>query len=283
MIYVLKGGLFLFRGFNALTSGMISQQRVQEALSENVANVNTPGYKADEAILRAFPEMLLKKMGSNEPGLGQGPSQTRSGENVGSINTGAYVQELIPQFDQGPIRETGQPTDLALMDGELPDENGGLFFVVENDDGDTRYTRNGHLTVDSEGFLTTNEGYYLLDDNGNRMQPNGMDFLVTSNGEVQAEGMNANIAVDYIDNTDELAKDENDLFTLDGEANAQDARGLDMTFSVMQNTLEGSNVDTEKTMTDMMSTYRLFEQNQRMLRAYDENMGKAVSEIGRLG
>jgi len=283
VIFPLKGGLLLFRGFNALTSGMVSQQRVQEALSENVANVNTPGYKADEAVLRAFPEMLLQKMGSNEPGLGQGPSQTRSGETVGSIHTGAYVQELIPYFDQGPIRETGQPTDLALVDGELPDENGRLFFTIENEDGDTRYTRNGNLTVDGEGFLTTNEGNYVLDDNANRIQPNGMDFLVTSDGEVQADGMNANIAITYIDNTDDMVKDENDLFTIEGDANAQDARGLDMTFSVMQNTLEGSNVDAEKTMTDMMSTYRLFEQNQRMLRAYDENMGKAVSEVGRLG
>lgn len=273
----------MFRGFNALTSGMVSQQRVQEALSENVANVNTPGYKADEAVLRAFPEMLLKKMGSNEPGLGQGPHQTRSGETVGSINTGAYVQELIPHFNQGPIRETGQPTDLALVDGELPDENGSLFFTVENEDGDTRYTRNGHLTVDSEGFLTTNDGSYVLNDNANRIQTNGMDFLVTSDGEVQTDGMNANIAITYIDNTDDMVKDENDLFILDGDANAQDARGLNVTFSVMQNTLEGSNVDAEKTMTDMMSTYRLFEQNQRMLRAYDENMGKAVSEVGRLG
>lgn len=273
----------MFRGFNALTSGMISQQRVQEALSENVANANTPGYKADESALRAFPEMLLHKMGSNASGLGQGPSAARSGETIGSINTGAYVQELIPHFDQGPIRETGQPTDLALVDGELPDENGSLFFIVENEAGDTRYTRNGHLTVDADGFLTTNEGYFVLDDNNNRIQPNSMDFLVTSNGELQADGLNTNIGIAYVDNTDDIAKDENDLLTVDGDANAQNARNLDTTFSVMQNTLEGSNVDAGKTMTDMTSSYRLFEQNQRMLRAYDENMGKAVSEIGRLG
>src|SRR5690625_5034941 len=119
---------------------MVSQQRVQEALSENVANVNTPGHKADEAVLRAFREKLVKGRGSKEPGLGQGPHQTRSGETVGSIKTGAYVQELIPHFNQGPSRETGQPTDLALVDGELPNENGSLFFTVENEDGDTRYT-----------------------------------------------------------------------------------------------------------------------------------------------
>src|SRR5699024_12010616 len=105
--------------------------------------------------------------------------------------------------------------------------------------------------IDSEGFLTTSDGNYVLDDNANRIEPNGMDVLGTSDGEVQADGMNANIAIAYIDNTDDMVKDEHDLFALEGDANVQDARGLDMTFSVMQNTLEGSNVDTEKTMTDM--------------------------------
>src|SRR5699024_1864818 len=177
----------------------------------------------------------------------------------------------IPHFNQGPIRETGQPTDLALVDGELPDENGRLFFTVENEDGDTRYIRNGHLTVDSEGFLTTIDGSYVLDDIANRIQPKRMNFLVTYDGEVQAVRMNANIAITYIDNTNDMVKDENDLFILDGDAKARDARGLNVTFSVMQKTLEGSHVDAEKTVTDMMSTYRLFEQNQRMLRAYDES------------
>lgn len=262
---------------------MISQQRVQETLSNNIANVNTPGYKADGAVLRSFPEMLINQMGSNAPGLGQGPAQSMSGQTIGSLSTGTYVQELIPDFTQGPIRETGLTTDLALVDGVMPDEAGSLFFTVENETGDVRYTRNGHFTVDAEGFLTTNEGYYVLDDNENRIQTNGLDFAVTANGQVQAAGLNTNIGIAYVANTDDMIKEENNLLTsLEGDIEAVDARQQDMTFSVLQHTLEGANVDPGKTMTDMMVAYRNFEQSQRMLKAYDESMSKTVNEIARL-
>lgn len=271
----------MLRGFYTAASGMISQQRVQETLSNNIANVNTPGYKADGAVLRSFPDMLVQQMGSNAQGLGQGPGRSISGQAIGSLNTGAYVQELVPDFTQGPIRQTGLTTDLALVDGVLPDETGSLFFTVENETGEVRYTRNGHFTVDDAGFLTTNEGYYVLDDNENRIQTNGLDFVVHANGQMEAAGLNVNIGIAYVANTDDMIKEENNLLT--GDLEVLDARDQDLTFSVLQHTLEGANVDPSKTMTDMMVAYRNFEQSQKMLKAYDESMSKAVNEVARLG
>lgn len=274
----------MLRGFYTAASGMISQQRTQEALSNNIANTNTPGYKADEAVLRAFPEMLIRQMGSNAPGIKQEMGGASTSRPVGSLNTGVYVQETVPNFSQGPIRETGMATDLALVDGELPDETGGLFFTVENEAGDVWYTRNGHFTVDAAGFLTTNEGYYVLDDNGNRMQTNGMDFTVSADGQLQADGVMTNIGVTYIANAQELIKEADNLLMLtDGGTGAVDARQQGVEYSMLQHTLESANVDPTKTMSEMMTAYRMFEQNQHILKAYDESMGKAVSEIARLG
>lgn len=274
----------MLRGFYTAASGMISQQRAQEALSNNIANVNTPGYKADEAVLQAFPEMLIQQMGSNAPGIQQEFGGSSTNRPIGSLHTGVYVQEVVPDFSQGPIRETGMPTDLALVDGALPDETGGLFFTVENEAGDLRYTRNGHLTVDAAGFLTTNEGYYVLDDNENRIQTNGMDFTVSSNGQLQGDGVTANIGVTYIADAQALIKEADNLLTLtDDGTEAVDARQQGTEFSVLQHTLESANVDSTKTMSEMMSAYRMFEQNQQVLKAYDESMAKAVSEIARLG
>ena len=93
-----------------------------------------------------------------------------------------YVQENVPKFIQGDIRETGISTDLALINGVLPDETGGLFFTVQNEAGEQRYTRNGNFTVDGQGFLVATEGYYVLDQAGNRIQTNGQDFTVTQDG-----------------------------------------------------------------------------------------------------
>src|SRR5690625_7711966 len=78
-------------------------------------------------------------------------------------------------------------TDLAIINGSLPDETGSLFFTVQNENGEVRYTRNVNFTVDSQGFLVTNEGYYVLDTAGNPLQTDGMEFTVTGDRDIQVE------------------------------------------------------------------------------------------------
>ena len=268
----------MLRGFYTAASGMISQQRQQEALSNNIANANTPGYKADQTALRAFPEMLLQATGTKKVPVKSG-FQLPINHRIGTLNTGVYMQETMPNFAQGDVRETGIATDLALINGELPDETGSLFFTVQNDAGEARYTRNGNFTVDGQGFLVTNEGNYVLDQAGNQIQTDGMEFTVTDDGVLQTAGQTTTLGIAYIANANELSKEGNGLFI--GEAAAGLPAGV--TFSVQQGSLEDSNVDTMQTMTEMMEAYRMFETNQRVLKAYDESMGKAVNEVGRLG
>ncbi|WP_067728573.1 flagellar hook-basal body protein [Oceanobacillus damuensis] len=269
----------MLRGFYTAASGMITQQRQQEALSNNIANANTPGYKADQTAIRAFPEMLLSQMGSskNIP-TSQGGFNLPVHNTIGSINTGVYVQELAPNFKQGDVRETGITTDLAIVNGTLPDEEGFLFFAVQNDAGDVRYTRNGNFTVDGQGFLVTNQGYYVLDEAGNPIQTDGMEYTVTPEGALQTPEQTTQLGISYIADVNTLAKEGNDIYA--GEAGAVPDGA---TFTVQQGILEQSNVDSLQSMTDMMNAYRMFETNQRVLRAYDESLGKAVSEIGRIG
>lgn len=269
----------MLRGFYTAASGMIAQQRQQEALSNNIANANTPGYKADQTAIRAFPEMLLHEMGSSKHiPTSQGGLNFPVQNTIGSINTGVYVQETVPNFAQGDIRETGTTTDLAIVDGNVPDEAGMLLFAVQNEAGEDRYTRNGNFTVDGQGFLVTNHGYYVLDDAGNPIQTNGMEFTVTPEGMLQTPEQQVALGVAYTADANTLTKEGNDL--LAGETVAVPAGA---TYSIQQGFLEQSNVNTLQTMTDMMSAYRMFETNQRVLRAYDESLGKAVSEIGRIG
>lgn len=155
----------LLRGFYTAASGMLSQQRQQEALANNVANVNTPGYKSDQATLRAFPELLIQQMGSENIPTMNGLNLPKS-QPIGSLNTGVYVHEMIPDYTQGDVRETGVTTDMAIVNGTFPDETGSLFFAVQTDNDEVRYTRNGNFTVDGQGTLVTNEGYYVVDQGG---------------------------------------------------------------------------------------------------------------------
>lgn len=268
---------------------MLTQQRRTEMLTNNMANANTPGFKADQSSLRAFPEMLLQRFDDQkiptEKGLNLPINQT-----VGSINTGVYMQEVMPKFIQGDLNDTGQSTDFALLDVLMPQNqetgySGSVFFTVQNGAGETRYTRNGDFTLDGQGYLTTASGNYVLDSTGNRIQLSNEQFTVNENGLLQgAAGETALLGVGYSDNPFQLIKEGDGLFRTEDGAALGDARVAGgVQFSLLQGKLERSNVDMSRTMTDMLTAYRAFEANQKVLQAYDKSMDKAANEIGRIG
>jgi flagellar basal-body rod protein FlgF len=277
----------MLRGLYTATSGMLAQQRRTEMLTNNMANANTPGFKADQSSMRAFPEMLLQRLGTEKLPLREQKHLPYT-QFIGSINAGVYMQEAIPKFTQGDLRETGRKTDLAIVDGNLPvnEENnvkGSLFFTVETPNG-IRYTRNGNFTLNPEGFLTTNEGYYVLDENGNRIQLTSEEFEVRQDGTIMENNtFVAAINVVFAENPYELIKQGNGLFSVENNGTLPAARNNpDVSFSLKQGFLERSNVDVAQTMTEMLTAYRAFEANQKVLQAYDKSLDKAVNEIGRI-
>lgn len=278
----------MLRGFYAAASGMLSQQRRTEMLTNNMANANTPGFKADQSTLRSFPEMLLQ--GSNDVMIpSKNPKAVRNFAPIGSLNTGVYMQETIPNFIQGDMRETGNQTDMALLDGTLPidpetGKPGSLFFTVQNENGEIRYTRNGNFTLDGQGYLTTNEGYYVLGENNQRIQIPSGQFTVNPDGTILEGNTQAGrLNIAYAANPNTFIKEGNGLFrTEDNNPLPGAAQTADVTYSVKQGFIERSNVDAAQTMTEMMNAYRAFEANQKVLTAYDRSLEKAVNEVGRL-
>lgn len=172
----------MLRGFYTATAGMLSQQKRAEMLSNNIANANTPGYKSEQSAVRAFPEMLLSRMENDSMPIKNGQSFGIKTP-IGSLNTGAYVQELIPQFTQGDVRETGISSDVALVEGVTPFNNetnlkGVLLFPVQTKNGEQRYTRNGTFTLDNNGRLTSN-GNPVLSTTGNPITIQSSDYQIT--------------------------------------------------------------------------------------------------------
>ena len=276
----------MFKGFYTVASGMLAQQRRTEMLSNNMANANTPGYKADQSSMRAFPEMLLERFGQKEVPAGNGFSVPEN-QTVGPLNTGVYMQEAMPNFVQGDVQQTGSKTDVALIDVLMPTDaqkKGSVFFTVQNPNGDIRYTRNGNFTLDSQGYLTMGNGYYVLDEKGSTIQLSSDQFTIDENGEITgANGEKALLGAGYSDNPLRMIKEGEGLYrTEDGTplANAYGQQGV--RFKTQQGFLERSNVDASRTMTDMLTAYRSFEANQKILQAYDKSMEKAANEIGRV-
>ncbi|MEK3888493.1 flagellar hook-basal body protein [Bacillus sp. FSL K6-3431] len=257
----------MLRGFYTAASGMYAQQRKTDLLTNNMANVNTAGFKEDQAAIRAFPEMLLSRFETSTNG-------NKNAKQVGSINTGVYMQETIPRFVQGDQRQTDLLTDLALTDTA----GDPVFFTVENGD-ETKYTRNGRFTIDAEGLLTTDGGWPVLDENGNRITLNSDQFTVDRNGNIEENGEQvARLGIVTTENPEALIKEGNGLFR------TEDGIPLDIAnaYSVSQGFIEGSTVDPSRTMTEMLTAYRAFEANQKILQAYDRSMEKTVNEVGRV-
>ncbi|MBU8881084.1 flagellar hook-basal body protein [Bacillus sp. FJAT-29790] len=279
----------MFRGFYTVASGMLAQQRRTEMLTNNMANANTPGYKADQSALRAFPEMLLQRFDQQSIPTEKGLNLPVT-KRVGLLSTGVYMQEAIPAFMQGDMKETGLQTDVALLDVLMPanqenGQSGSVFFTVADPSGETRYTRNGNFTVDGQGFLTTASGLFVLNDAGNPIRLSSDRFTVNENGVLTGEGgETARLGIGFTNNPHRLIKQGDGLYrTEDGNAlaNAYNAGGVQ--FKLQQGFLERSNVDVGRTMTDMMTAFRAFEANQKVLQAYDRSMEKVANEVGRIG
>ncbi|MFB0846132.1 flagellar hook-basal body protein [Paenibacillus oleatilyticus] len=297
----------MLRGLYTAASGMIAQQRKHDIVTNNIANLNTPGFKSGNGINRSFPEILISRVrsGKNEPGSVP----------VGRINTGVMAEENVSLHAQGDIQETKNPFDFALISdiqvpgarfdssGKYVDQNGQrviqpqAFFTILNAAGEQRYSLNGKFSLDANGRLIDSEGHSVLGRDG---QPIVLmdagtpvtNFRLTRTGQftnaegqpiLDANGQPLTLLITRVEDPNQLVREGNGLYRL----NAQDQgafRPIDAQdqIEVRQGYVERSNVDSSQSMVDMMSALRAYEANQKMVQYYDKSMEKAANEIGRV-
>ncbi|QCX32330.1 flagellar hook-basal body complex protein [Caloramator sp. E03] len=252
----------MIRGLYIAASGMITRQIQQENLSNDAANINTPGYKKDKIALKTFQDVMVENRDKIINGKGyRNP--------LGNLGMAVGIDEVKTDYSQGILEETNRNLDFAI--------NGEGFFTVVDGDGNKFYTRNGRFKIDSEGYLTTMEGYKVLglDENDNEIEISVKDlnFELSSDGTINTGD---NIVKFYISNFDDkqnLIKDSSNNYTSDIEPNIVNS-------DVKQGYLEKSNVDATEIITDMIKIMRSYEANQKVLQQMDETLGKAINEVG---
>jgi flagellar basal-body rod protein FlgF len=299
----------MLRGLYTAASGMISQQRKHDIVTNNIANVNTPGFKQGNAINRSFPEMLISRINNGKGESGSVP--------VGRLNTGVMAEENVSVHAQGDIQETHNPFDFALISniqvpgaafdasGKYVDANGQriiqpqAFFTVENNNGEQRYSLNGKLSVDSNGQLITPDGYRVLGRDGQPLQLLDQatqtpitNFRITKLGQfTDADGVllqNANnqpmdLLISRVEDPNQLVREGNGLYRLNADAQGfVTPVNLDDQVEVRQGFVERSNVDASQSMVDMMTAVKAYEANQKVIQFYDRSMDKAVNDVGRV-
>lgn len=259
----------MIRGIYSAASQMIRAQRRQDSLAQNIANVNTTGFRADNFKSDGFWQALQQ----TERGLG--PMTTSPllaaefEETTGMVGTGVHPDRIVIDFNQGTLRETKNPLDMAIV--------GDGFFVIQDEAGET-YTRDGTFRLNSQGQLITGDNRPVLGENGPISLGTG-PVTVNPNGEVVQDGaVVAKLRVVSFESPEDLRK------RTDGLLVAQEGvtPNASTAFKVEQGALEGSNVDVAQTMTDMMAVMRSYESAQRTIKMAYELAQKSASEIGKV-
>lgn len=284
----------MIRGLYSAASGMFSLERKQEALSDNLANAQTPGYKKDDTVLRTFPKLFLQRINDLDQN-GKG-TQISGSVPIGVLSNGVYAQERVPSFSQGTLVQTSNPLDVAIEDSGIPtvDVNGRqvkptAFFAVQLPDGTVGYTRNGKWDLDANGNVVTSEGYRVLGANNQPIQiTNGVakeNLSINSAGQIieypndpARTRIGGQIGIAMVENPLELRRMGGNVFQSD---NAIAIGGADAGVSLQQGFVEQSNVDPGQTMTEMMLTLRGYEANQKVVSVYNTSLEQLYS-VGKM-
>jgi flagellar hook protein FlgE len=273
----------MMRAMDAAVSGLKNHQTLLDVTANNIANVNTVGYKASRA---TFADSLSQmQIGATAPGNGQ------AGRNAAQIGLGVQLASIDNLMGGGSLQSTGETTDLAIQ-GE------GMFIVADGTppavSKQVEYTRAGNFTFNDEGFLTTQSGEYVLgkkeagngEPNSYIQVPKGAtDTSIGQDGAVSyiPEGGGERVTAGYVS----IARFQNEagLVRTTGSnwiesaasGKAQDGTPGGNFGLTISGTLEMSNVELASEFTNMIDAQRGFEANSRTITTADEMLQDLVN------
>lgn len=246
----------MIKGIYTAASGMLAESVRTDVTANNLANVNTAGYKKDIAVTKDFANMLIHRIndGRNTPV-------------IGSMGIGTLVDEIATIQAPGMMRHTANTFDMAI--------EGKGYFVVETPAGE-RFTRNGTFSRNAQGELVTQEGHRVLGQGGPIVLGNGAKVEVSGDGRIAVDGIETGVLrVVEFTNEKQLVKEGDSLF------NGNGAQPSQSTSQVRQGVIEQSNVNVVAEMVNLIAGYRAYEVNAKTVQAHDQLLDKAVNEVGR--
>jgi len=256
----------MMRALWTASTGMTAQALNVDVISNNLANVNTAGFKRGRA---NFQDLMYQQVSS--PG-----SQNSAGNQVPSgvqVGLGVRTAGVSRIFSEGSFQQTGNPLDMAV--------EGRGFFQVQLPDGSLAYTRTGTFSVDSQGQLVTQDGYIVQP--AMTIPADALSINIAQDGSlsvVQPGNVQTTIGqmelADFA-NPNGLTAIGHSLFQ-ESQASGTPTTGspgLSGLGSVAQGTLEMSNVNTVEEMVNMIAAQRAYEMNSKSIQAADEMLGMA--------
>lgn len=271
----------LVRSFESAANGMLALMDMNDNTANNLANVNTIGYK--KGSLR-FKDVMQSAVYSQEGSI----LRNDTSRYLGDISCGSQSMQYTHDFSQGVLTKTSNPYDVAI--------EGDGFFKIQDADGNISYTRNGSFVVDRGYWLKTKQGEFVLDVNNRRirMLPEDMedetvfrdrkDIVISESGSIEINSYNQKIPLQTIGVWD--FSDKDDLFEI-GDAkfipkdtvNNPELRSEK--FTIQQGMLELSNSNVIKEMINTINTTRNYESLTKLVSTNSDMLTTAVS-VGRI-
>jgi flagellar basal-body rod protein FlgG len=246
------------RGIYTVASGGVAALERLQAVSQNLANVNTAGYRAERIVFQVQP-------------LAGGPRGAIDSV-LGRTSQQVVAAETVRDFSPGPIHETGNPLDVAL--------SGDGFFVVNTARGE-RYTRQGSFSLDGQGYLVTARGDRVQGDGGD-INIGEHDIRIGEDGSIFADDQPVGrLKVVGFGDKPALVPEGDALFA---PANPQvTPTTLDTAqVQIAQAHLEGANVNAVAGLEELVEVQRGYESYMHALKRLDELVGRSINEVGRV-
>lgn len=258
----------MITALSAASSGMEAQMSQIENISNNLANVNTTGYKKTRTEFQDLLYETLQEPGANTSATTASPVGIQRG-------MGVKISGTQRHFESGSPMKTGRDLDFMVK--------GDGFFVVQMNNGQLGYKRDGAFFKSPNGRIESIEGYPIQPEIN--IPPNARRVEVTEDGTVMAlinESERVQIGqfqvATFVNNGGLKAIGKNILVETDASGRpAFNIPGQENVGGIMQYHLEGSNVDVVKEMTDMISAQRAFEMNSKVVSAVDQMLQHTVN------
>jgi flagellar basal-body rod protein FlgG len=255
---------------------MATQQMNVDTISNNLANINTTGYKKESAEFKSLLYQTIQEQSYDNNG-----DPKPSGIQVG---LGVRNSAITSQYTQGIMQETGNDYDLAI--------DGKGFFMVQTQNGEVAYTRNGSfgLANGTDGItLATSDGNPVLDTNGMPIviedKYNASDITINESGELCYPDQNnvdvpigIQVGIAQFNNPAGLQKMSNSLLKATDASGAARPESMDASLQksiLKQGYLEGSNVQAVDEMVSLIVAQRAYEMNSKVITATDEMLKQA--------
>ena len=256
----------MINGFYDAAGAMVTQFNRLNLISNNLANVNTNGFKEDDIVIGTYERIFQEKRDT----LPIENNTKKAAKFINrNLNKVPIVVEEYTNFNIGDIQKTSNPLDIALKQKDM-------FFVI--DFNGEKITRAGNFNLDENGYLVTKEGYKVLDIKNKPIQIplDAKKITVDKNANIYADNQKiATLKIVSIDNLKTLKKIGNNMW----EFNKNRAI-ISTTNSTLQGFLEKSNVNVVKEMTNLIETNRLVEEYQKVMSSFMDDLNQeAINKL----